>query len=272
VVSTFVAWALAGGEVRTRRAAAVTGRNLIVFRAGGFYMWLVIVGFIEPVLYLAAMGWGLGALVGAVHLPDGRTVPYPVFLAPAMLAASAMNGSLAEATINFFVKLRYRRLYDAVLNTPVTPQEIAVGEIGWALARAGLYAAPFLAVMVALGLTTPLRALAALPAALLAALAFGSLGVAISTFMRGMQDFEYLGVIQFAMFLFSGTFVPFERFPPALQAVVLATPLYHAVALVRGITLERPGWGLAVHAAVLVLVALAGVAVAGRRMRRLLAS
>jgi lipooligosaccharide transport system permease protein len=269
MVATALARTIAGGELRPARAAAVTERNAVLLRAGGSYGWLVLAGFAEPLIYLLAVGWGVGSLVGGVPLGDGRVVPYRTFLAPAMLAVSAMNGAMAEATINFFAKLRYWRLYEPMLNTPVTPEEIAVGELGWAALRGAMYSVPFLAVMVALGLVTP-RALAALPAALLASLAFGAMGLALSTFMRSWRDFDYLTIVQFALFMFSGTFVPVATFPPALQAVVHLTPLFHGVELIRAIALDRLSWGSAGDAGYLAVLAIAGLAVATRRMRRLL--
>ena len=99
-------------------------RNLVVYRRD----WVVFVtGFLEPLLYLLSIGIGVGRLVGDFRLADGRIVTYAAFVAPAMLAASAMNGALAETTFNFFGKMKYMRLYDAVLATPVSPVEIAMG-------------------------------------------------------------------------------------------------------------------------------------------------
>jgi lipooligosaccharide transport system permease protein len=250
------------------RAASVTERNLTLFRTARSYAWLVLSGFAEPLLYLVAMGWGVGALVGAIPLPDGRTVSYLTFLAPAMLAASTMNGALAESTINFFAKMSWK-FYDSIINTPVNPAEIAFGELGWAMIRGVMYSAGFLAVMAALGMTTPLLALLALPAALLVGLAFGGLGLAFSTYMRNWQDFEYLGIVQFALFVFSGTFVPVGSYPSALQVVVQLTPLYHGVELIRGITLGQLDWGLAWNAGYLLAVVVIGLAFAARRMGHL---
>jgi lipooligosaccharide transport system permease protein len=269
MVTSALTRALVGGELRPRRAAAVTERNLVTFTAGGAYWWLVVSGFAEPLLYLFAIGWGVGALVGDLPLPDGRLVPYQTFLAPALLAAAAMNGAIAESTLNFFAKMKFSKLYDSVLNTPVTPVEIAFGELGWAMMRGGLYTVAFLAVMAAMGLTTPLRALAAIPAALLVGLAFGALGMALATVMRSWQDFDYVMVVQFALFVFSGTFVPLSTYPAAMQVVVQMTPLYHGVELIRAITLDQLAPGLAWHVAYLVAATVAGVAVAGRRMTRL---
>lgn len=267
MVATIFSRALMGDDVRPRRVAAVTGRNLTLLGTGGSYSWLVLAGFAESALYLLAIGWGVGALVGDVTLPDGTTVSYLEFVAPALLASSAMNGSLAEATISFFAKLRYWKHYDAVLNTPVTPADIASGELGWAVLRGAMYSTAFLLAMVIMSLTTPPLALLALPAALLIGFAFGALGLAFSAFMRDWQDFEYSGVVQFALFVFSGTFVPLSSYPAVLRVVIEVTPLYQGVSLIRGITVDKLGSDLVSHIAYLVGLTIAGLAVASRGMR-----
>nr|WP_198151210.1 ABC transporter permease [Kibdelosporangium sp. MJ126-NF4] len=253
--------------MRSGHVGAVTARDLTLIRSASSYFWLVLSGFLEPLLYLLAVGWGVGALIGAVPLEDSRTVPYQTFIAPALLATSAMNGALAEATINFFAKLRYLKHYDSVLNTPVTPAEITFGELLWATVRGALYSVAFLLVMVMMGLVTPWAALAALPAALLICLAFSALGLAMSTFMRNWSDFEYSGVVQFALFVFSGTFVPLSTFPEPLRILVELTPLYHGVDLIRAITLGPLTWTVVLNVLYLVLLTLTAAAVAARRMR-----
>lgn len=270
MVATILTRAVAGDALHLRRAGAVTERNVVAIRSGGSYWWLVVSGFMEPLLYLFAIGWGVGALVGDMTLADGTTVPYLTFLAPALLAASAMNGAIAETTMNFFAKMKFAKLYESVLNTPVTPVEIAFGELGWAMVRGSLYTAAFLVLIAAMGLTTPLLALAAFPAALLVGFAFGALGLALATLMRTWQDFDYMGVVQFSLFLFSGTFVPVASYPLFLQVVVQLTPLYHGVHLLRGLTLDMPSWGLLWHVLYLVVLTAGGLALASRRMRRLL--
>lgn len=259
----------AGSQLSLRRAAAVTERNLVAFRHAS-YLVLILSGMVEPLVYLLSIGWGVGALIGEVTLPDGRAVTYLTFVAPAMVAAAAMNGALAETSFNFFGKMKYAKLYDSILNTSVTPIEIAFGELAWAMARGALYIVVFLVVMVGMGATTPPLALLAFPAAVLVGFAFGGLGMTLSTFMRSWQDFDYLAVVQFALFLFSGTFVPVDEYPTALQVVVQITPLYHGVALLRGVTTGGLEWGLLWHVAYLLAVTAAGLVVASRRMNRLL--
>jgi lipooligosaccharide transport system permease protein len=259
----------ARAERRLQRATAVTTRNAVALKHAG-YWWVLFSGFFEPVLYLMSIGIGVGALVKGFPLPDGRVIGYAEFVAPAMLAASAMNGALSESTFNFFFKMKYSKLYDGVLATPVQPFEVAFGELLWALVRGGLYSVAFLGIMIAMGLTSVGWALAALPATVLIGLAFGGLGMSVATYVRGWQDFDYITVVQFGMFLFSGTFAPAHAYHPAVRVLVEATPLYHGVELVRGLTTGTPGWGMLWHCAYLAAFAVIGLAVASRRMARLL--
>jgi lipooligosaccharide transport system permease protein len=268
-MTAFLLRSVLGDELRLPRAAAMTSRNATLFRSAKAYSVLLISGFAEPVFYLLSIGWGVGSLIGRIPLADGRQVSYLSYVAPALLAFSAMTGALAETTTNFFGKLHYQRQYEAVLNTPLTPGDVAFGELGWALARGVVYSAAFLAVMVGIGATTPVRALAALPIAVLIGLAFGGLGMAVSSFMRSWQDLEYVLGVEFALFLFSATFVPLRAYPVALQFVVRATPLYQGVQLLRGIALGPLSWSLLGNACYLVALAAVTMAIATRRIRRL---
>jgi lipooligosaccharide transport system permease protein len=267
-VVTIVLPRLMSFEGAGRRSMSVAERNVAALKS---VYWIVLIsGFFEPVLYLLSIGVGVGELVGEMTLPGGQVVSYAAFVAPAMLAASAMTGALAETTFNFFGKMKYMKLYDAVLATPVRPFEIALGELGWAMVRGTLYSAAFLVVMVAMGLTTAGRAVVAFPAAALVGFAFGALGMALSTFMRSWQDFDLMGSAQFALFLFSGTFVPAESYPPAVRWLVELSPLYQSVSLIRGISTGVIGWAQLGNVGYLLLAVALGLAVAGRRMGRLL--
>jgi len=251
------------------RVGAVTSRNFFAVRHSGY--WLVVVsGFFEPVLYLLSIGIGVGGLVGDFQLADGRTVSYAAFVAPAMLAASAMNGAMAESTFNFFARMKWVKLYDAMVATPLRPFEIAVGELGWALLRGSLYSVAFLGLMIWLGLTTVGWAFAALLASLLVGVAFGGAGMAIATYIRTWQDFDYLTVIQFGLFLFSGTFAPVESYPAVMQVIITITPLYQSVELIRDLTTGLPNWAMFGHVGYLLAMAAIGLAVAARRMGKIL--
>ncbi|MER5338220.1 ABC transporter permease [Micromonospora sp. NPDC002717] len=252
----------------TRRSTSVAERNVAALKS--VYWLLLVSGFVEPLLYLLSIGVGVGALVGDLTLPGGQVVTYAAFVAPAMLASSAMTGALSETTFNFFGKMKYMKLYDGVIATPVQPFEIALGELGWAMLRGGSYSAAFLVVMVGMDLTTVARALVAFPAAVLVGFAFGALGMTISTFMRSWQDFDLMGSAQFTLFLFSGTFVPAEAYPSLLRWVVEVTPLYRAVHLIRGVTVGTAGWAWVLDVLYLLAVLVVGLLVASRRMGRLL--
>jgi lipooligosaccharide transport system permease protein len=251
-----------------RRAGSVVGRNVATL---SWAYWVVLVGgFVEPVLYLFSIGIGVGRLIGDLPLPDGRSVPYAQFVAPAMLAASAMTGALSETTFNFYGKMKYMRLYDGMLATPIRPMEVALGELAWAMLRGTVYSAAFLVLMAVLDLTSWPRAAAAFPATVLVGFAFGGAGMAMSTFLRSWQEFDLIGSVEFALFLFSGTFVPAQAYPAVVRWVIEATPLYRSVDLIRGISTGGAGWTQAVDVAYLLAVLVVGLWVAGRRMERLL--
>ena len=249
------------------RSRVLVVRSALAYRRA----WLAFVsGAFEPIFYLLAMGQGLGALVGALPGPDGTPISYAAFIAPGLLAASAMNGAVFDSTFNVFFKLRYAKLYDAILATPLGPVDIALGEIGWALLRGGLYGMGFLAVMAGFGLLTSPWALLALPAALLVAFAFAAVGMAASSYMRSWQDFDLIQLVILPMFLFTTTFFPLSVYPRGLQLVVECLPLFHAVELMRGLTTGIVGPGLLGHAAYFVVMASLGAVVAARRLNPLL--
>ncbi|WP_433269701.1 ABC transporter permease [Actinosynnema sp. CS-041913] len=248
------------------RSHVLVERSYLVNRRA----WLSVVsGFFEPLFFLLSLGFGFGALVSAVEGPGGP-MTYPAFVAPALLAASAMNGAVFDATYNLFYKFKYARLYEAMLATPLGPVDIAVGEATWALLRGGLYSAGFLVVMLAFGLITSWWALLVLPVCLLVALAFAAVGMAGTTFMRSWQDFDLVQVFVLPLFLFSSTFYPLSVYPPFLQTIVQWTPLYHAIELVRALTTGFVGWSALGHVAYFVVMATIGVLIAARRLGRLL--
>ena len=255
-------------EGTARRSASVTERNLATLRSA--YWVVMISGFLEPVLYLFSIGVGVGALIGDITLPGGRVVGYAEFVAPAMLAASAMTGALSETTFNFFGKMKYVRLYEGILATPVRPIEIALGELAWAMVRGVIYSGAFLLIMVAMDLTSGLRALAMFPATVLIGFSFGALGMAVSTLIRSWQDFDLIASGQFMLFLFSGTFVPPTAYPVVLRWLVELSPLYRSINLVRALSTGSAGWTQVLDVAYLVVMLVGGLAVAGRRMAKLL--
>ena len=256
------------GLRRRRRLLHLIERNYMVYR----HAWMVLLsGAVEPLFYLFAIGIGVGGLVGDVSTGAMDDVPYAVFVAPALLAASAMNGAIYESTFNIFFKLRYAKTYDAMLTTPMEPRDIALGEIVWCQLRGLLYAVGFIAVMLALGLAPSLTgALLAVPAAVLIGFAFGAVGTAAATLIRSWQDMDLVQFVTLPLFLFSATFFPLEVYPAALRPLVQLSPLYHGVELLRSLTLGGVDAGVLVNIGYLVVMTAVGMVAAGRRIERLL--
>jgi len=251
--------------LRPFRSVHAIERNVLASR----HNWIVLLsGFFEPVLYLLGIGFGLGSLVKEIPIAGGHSVSYAVFVAPALLASSAMNGAIYESTFNLFYKLRYAKTFDTVIATPVGVEEVTLGEVIWAVARGSLYSIGFIAFMLALGLIESWWALLAVPAAILIGFAFAALGSALTTFMRSWQDFDIVQLIIQPMFLFSATFFPITVYPPALQVVVQLTPLYHGIDLIRSLTTGVIGPGVLVDLAYLVGLGFLGVLIASRRLRK----
>jgi lipooligosaccharide transport system permease protein len=251
----------------SRRARFLVERNIYVYRHG----WIVIFsGFFEPLFYLGSIGFGLGALVGTVNGPGGQPIPYQLFVAPALLGSAAMNGAIAEGTFNFFFKLRYNKTFDSILSTPLSPGDVAVGELVWALIRGGIYALAFLIVMAVLGLAVTPVVILTVPAALLVGFAFGGVAMAATSFMRTWQDFDLIQLVILPLFLFSGTFYPLDAYPEALRLVVQLTPLYQGVDLLRSLTVGHLEPTLLVHVVYLSVMGIAGLVIVSRRLDKLL--
>jgi lipooligosaccharide transport system permease protein len=235
------------------------------------HAWLVFAsGVFEPLFYLLSVGIGLGVLVGKVAGPGGGLVPYRDFVAPGLLAVSAMNGAMYDSTFNVFFRLKYAKLYESVLATPVGPFEVALGEIGWALLRGAIYAVAFTLVMTFMGLIASWWALFAVPVAVLVGFAFAAVGMAATTYMKSWQDFDYVILVSMPLFLFSTTFYPLSVYPRAVGVIVECTPLYQGVVLLRDLVLGDPGYDLLWRALYLLLMGGFGLWLAARRIAKLL--
>jgi lipooligosaccharide transport system permease protein len=249
-----------------RHASRVLERNILVYRRS----WIFIIsGFFEPLFYLLSIGVGLSHLVGPINV-DGREIPYTAFVAPGLLASSAMNGAMLDSTFLVFFKLKIAKTYDAMLSTPLGVGDVALGELSWCVMRGALYSGAFLAIMAILGYIVTPWAVLCWPAAILISLAFASAGMAGTTYMRTWQDFDMVSLAFIPLFLFSATFYPLTVYPGWLQAVVRCTPLYQGVVLVRAADLGIFAWTLLAHIAYLVLMAVGGVLITRRRLGALL--
>jgi lipooligosaccharide transport system permease protein len=251
----------------SRRSMRLIERNLYVYKNSRMMLFS---GFFEPLFYLVAIGFGLGSLVGSIPGPDGSDISYQLFVAPALLASAAMNGAITESTYNFFFKLNYSRTFTSILATPLSPGDIALGELGWALIRGGLYAIGFMGAMLVLNLFASPWVILAVPAALLVGFAFGAVGMAATSFMKTWQDFDLIQLVILPMFLFSGTFFPIDAYPPLLQAFIRITPLYQGVDLIRSLTVGAISPALLIPVAYLTVMGFVGLAVTGRRLDKLL--
>jgi lipooligosaccharide transport system permease protein len=249
------------------RARTLVERNLLVHRR----FWLnFVAGLGEPLFYLVAVGVGFGKLAGDLTGPGGAPISYAAFVAPGLLAASAMNGAIYDATIGVFFKIKYHRTFEAMLATPVGPVDLALGEVSWALLRGGLYASGFVTVMLAMGLVTSWWGLLILPAALFTAFGFAAFGMACATFMRSWRDVELVQLLLLPMFLFSTTFFPITVYPPAIRIVVEILPLYQGIEIMRALTTGVVGWPMLGHVAYFAVLAATGMVVTARRFGRLL--
>ncbi|MCW2938989.1 MAG: transporter [Actinomycetia bacterium] len=239
-------------------------RNLMVYR----HTWSLLVAEVfEPVLYLLTIGIGIGTLVGHVR---GTGVAYPQYVAPALLATAAMNGAMNETTFNLFQKLKFDRVYDSILTTPMTVRDVAFGEVCWALLRGTLTTSGFLVIVTVLGLVHTPWALLALPGAAVIGFAFASAGLAVTTYLRDWQDFQLIQLVMLPMFLFATTFYPLGVYPRPVQLAVECLPLYQSIELLREPSLGHIGPGLLVAAVYLLVMGVLGLAIALPRLRRTL--
>jgi len=251
--------------LRARRPHRLVERSVMFYR----HAWMILVsGFFEPLLYLLSVQVGFAALVGDITV-GGITYPYAQFVAPGLLAASAMNGAIFDATGNVFEKLRHTKLYDTVLATPMTASDVAVGEILGAVARAGSYSLAFVITMWILGLVGSPMIVLAIPVCLLIGFAFASVGMAYTTYMRTWSDLEYVNAVTLPLLLFSATFYPVSSYG-SWGWLVQLSPLYHGVVVIRGCNVGQLEWAMLGNLAVLVAVAFAGLAVTSRRIEGLL--
>ncbi len=241
-------------------------RNYVVYKGA----WkLFITGFLEPVFYLFSIGIGVGQLIDTFEF-HGEAIPYAEFVAPAMLATSAFNGALLDSTYNVFFKMKYEKLYDQMLATPLSTGDIARGEIAWGQLRGSTYAAGFLLVMLAMGLIESWWAVLALPAVLLIGFAFSAVCMAATTWMRNFQDFDKITLFQLPLFLFSATFFPVDTYSGPVRWIVECTPLYRGVVLCRELTTGTVSVASLVSVVYLLVMGVVGLMVVRRRLDTLL--
>jgi lipooligosaccharide transport system permease protein len=256
-----------GASVYSGRAMTMIERSLYAAKSSN---WLIIIsGFVEPVLYLMAFGFGIGQLIGDIQDGSGNPVSYAAYIAPALLASSAMNGALYDATWNVFFKMHFSKVYQVMLSSSLGPMDVALGEISWALIRGATYSIGFMATVMPLGLVTSAWGLLAIPAATLIAFGFASIGMAITSYMKNFQQMNWVNFFLLPMFLFSGTFFPVSVYPEWIQVVVKALPLWQGVDLVRSLMLGIIDISVLGHIAYFVVMIVLGLSFTTVRLKAL---
>jgi len=276
ITQALITQAVAIAEKRAKRPGASTysGRAMVIIEralyAAKSSNWLIIVsGFVEPVLYLMAFGFGIGQLIGDIQDGSGNPVSYAAYIAPALLATSAMNGALYDATWNVFFKMHFGKVYQVMLSSSLGPMDVALGEISWALIRGATYSIGFMAIVAPLGLVTNAWGLLAIPAATLIAFGFASVGMAITSYMKNFQQMNWVNFFLLPMFLFSGTFFPVSVYPEWIQMVVKAMPLWQGVDLVRSLMLGIIDISVLGHVAYFLVMIALGLSFTTVRLRAL---
>lgn len=266
--------AIAERSAKRRGSSIYSGRPLTLIERGLYAAkssnWLVILsGFVEPVLYLLSFGFGIGQLIGDLQDGNGNPVSYAAFIAPALLATSAMNGAIYDSTWNVFFKMHFGKIYQVMLSSSMGPLDVALGEIVWALLRGLIYALGFMAIVTPLGLVTNWLALLAIPAAVLIAFGFASMGMAVTSYMKNFAQMNWVNFFLLPMFLFSGTFFPVSVYPAWIQSIVMALPLWQGVEMVRSLMLGIVDLALLGHVAYFVLMIIGGLIFTTLRLKTL---
>ncbi len=257
-----------------RRIASVYEHLFLLYRRT--WRGSVFNSFISPAFFLMSMGIGLGGYVDRSGGAATGGVPYLIFLAPGLLAATVMQTATGEGTFAIMGGFVWTRRFHGMYATPIEPRDIAIAHLLWSATRVTLVGAIFLAVMALFGAVRSPLALLAIPAGTLTGLAFVAPISAFAATRRTMESFTYLfrfGIMP--LFLFSGTFFPIERLPAFLQPVAWLTPSYHGVALARELALgtaTSDPVGTVAHLAVLVAFIAVGTWAALVTFRRRLAT
>jgi lipooligosaccharide transport system permease protein len=229
----------------------------------------IFVSFLSPVLFLAAMGIGLGALIAQGPVRTVGGLPYLSFIAPGLLATATMQTAFVETTYPIMARIQWLRIYDAMLATPVGVRDLLVGEAAYLTLRLATVATIFFAVMAIFGTVHSALGLLAIPVAILTGLAFGAPVLAFTATQHRDTGFAMIGrFVITPLFLLGGAFFPIQQLPFVAQWIAWTTPLAHGVALARSLTVGTLGATGAIHLAVIVTYAAAGLLAASFTLQR----
>lgn len=263
---TQAAWA-----PRLLRPWAMIERNVAFLLAGSSYGWVLLASAGESLLLLLGFVWGFGGASAQVTVSGTVHVPLGTFVAPALVAVAVLDAAWAENLFTFFGKLDFVRLYRPILYTPMSPMDIAVGELFTGGLRIALQLVLIVPVLWLLGLFGVMTCLGLVAAGLVAGAVFSMIGMVLGTFLRTWEDFDLVSTAQFALTMVSGVFFPVTVLPRWLQVTAWASPLYHAVEIMRAICLPRTaGTAVAWHLAGLLLFGLLSFPLLRWRVERVL--
>jgi lipooligosaccharide transport system permease protein len=207
------------------------------------YKSTIVSNLMDPLVYLVALGFGLGAFVSRI-----QGMPYIQFIAPGLISSSIMSAATFETTINTFVRIHFDRVYEAMMATPVTVEDIVVGEIMWAMTRSTIYATVMLGVVTALGLTHSWYAIFVPLLGALGGMMFAILGLTYTSLLKSIDQVNfYFTLFITPLFLFSGVFYPIDALPAIVKTIAFLSPLYHLVEIIRPLVIGKIGFGVVGH-------------------------
>lgn len=238
--------------MKVRRAFRVWQRNFTVYTK--LYKSSIALNFIEPVLYLAALGFGLGAFVKEIN-----GVPYINFIAPGIIASSSMFATMYECTYGTYVRMTYQKTFDAILATPVNIDDLVAGELMWGATKSTLYGTIIIIVIYLFGLVDSPMIVLTIPLLFMSGLIFAEISVITTAIVPGIDSFNYFFTLFMTpMFLFSGIFFPLDTLPAVVEKIAFFTPLYHLVNICRSFAqgmLVEARWEVVWIFAVVILIA-----------------
>ncbi len=212
-----------------KRAFRVWQRNLTVYTK--LYKSSLVLNFVDPILYLTALGLGLGAFIKEIN-----GIPYIKFIAPGIIASSAMFAAFYECTYGTYVRMHYQKTFDAILSTPVNIYELVAGELLWGATKSMLYGITIIIVITLFGLVDSYTIILLIPVLFLFGIIFAQIAVIAVAVVPGIDSFNYFYTLFITpMFLFSGIFFPLDALPSIVSDIAFFTPLYHLVNISRAL-------------------------------------
>lgn len=210
-----------------KRAFRVWQRHLTVYTK--LYKSSLVFNFVEPILYLVAMGYGLGAFVKEIN-----GMPYINYIAPGLIASSSMFATASECTYGTYIRMTYQKTFDAILATPVNLYDLIAGEILWGATKSTFYGTIIMLVISAFGLIESPLIVLAIPVLFIGGLIFAEIAVITVALVPGIDSFIYFFTLFITpSFLFSGIFFPLDNMPDIVEKIAFFNPLYHLVNIYR---------------------------------------